>query len=118
LKTQTFAEKPCFHHRKMGSAQRGALKIAFHGGMTDYRLGSFWMWQIFRTPYQMTKTPVIAGGMLRLLGFYWAMVIRKSKVISSDVEAFRRGEQIARMGAWFSGAQHPNMAGVKRESQG
>jgi len=99
--TRTFPDRVCTHHRKVGSAERGWLEIAFRGGMGDYRLGMHPLWEIVRTPYQLTKRPIIAGGYLRLLGFFWAMVSNKKKVIPADVEKFRRKEQINRLHAWF-----------------
>lgn len=101
--TRSFPEKTCFHHRKMGSAERGPLEIAFMGGVADYRLGMHPLWEVFRTPYQMTKRPVIVAGALRFLGFFWAMACRMKKVIQPKVEEFRRREQMARLRAsWRS----------------
>jgi poly-beta-1,6-N-acetyl-D-glucosamine synthase len=101
--TRSFPEKTCFHHRKVGSAERGPLEIAFKGGVGDYRLGMHPLWETFRTPYQMTKSPLIVAGAFRFLGFFWAMVFRKKKVIPAKVEEFRRREQMARLGAWWRG---------------
>jgi biofilm PGA synthesis N-glycosyltransferase PgaC len=101
--TRTFPEKICTHHRQMGSAQRGTLEIAFMGGVSDYRLGMHPLWEAFRTPYQMTKQPLVIRGALRFLGFVWAMAGRKKKVIPQDVEKFRRAEQMIRMRAKVMG---------------
>src|SRR6516164_4774334 len=51
-KTRTFLEKVCHHHRKMGTAQSGALMIRFKDGALDYALGSHPLWELFRTVYQ------------------------------------------------------------------
>lgn len=99
--TRSFPDRVCTHHRKVGSAERGWVEIAFRGGIGDYRLGTHPLWEIFRTPYQLTKRPIIAAGSLRLIGFFWAMVSNKKKVIPPDVEKFRRKEQIARLYGWF-----------------
>jgi poly-beta-1,6-N-acetyl-D-glucosamine synthase len=98
--TRSFPERVCIHHRKMGSAERGSLEIAFKGGMGDYRLGVHPLWQVCRAIYQGTRPPVILGGMLRFAGFFWAMARRKKKVVPVDVEAFRKREQMARLGRW------------------
>jgi glycosyltransferase involved in cell wall biosynthesis len=96
-KTRTFPEMVCRHHRKMGSAERGPVEIAFQGGIADYRLGAHPFWQLMRTPYQMTKSPVIIGGTVRLAGFVWAAVTARKKVVSRDLQKFRRTEQMSRL---------------------
>jgi len=99
--TRSFPERVCTHHRKMGSAERGTLEIAFKGGMADYQLGVHPLWEVFRTSYQTTRKPFLAGGMLRFLGFFWAMACRKKKVVAPDVEEFRQREQMVRLHAWW-----------------
>jgi glycosyltransferase involved in cell wall biosynthesis len=115
-KTRSYPEMPCTHHRKMGSAERNKWQIAYYGGVADYRLGSHPLWQIFRTPYQMTKSPVVVGATLRFVGYFWNMARRSPKVMPPDVEKFRRREQMARMRAWFQKALH--LAPSKDEAQG
>lgn len=99
--TRTFPEWVCVHYRKMGSAERGVLEIAFRRGMADYQLGVHPLWQVCRTLYQATRRPVVVGGGLRFCGFLWAMALRKEKAVPVDVEAFRKREQITRLGAWI-----------------
>src|SRR5882762_7250751 len=52
-KTRTFTEKICLHHRKIGTAERGALSAKYQVGALDYALGGHPVWEIFRTVYQM-----------------------------------------------------------------
>jgi len=114
--TRTFPERVCTHHRKMGSAERGPLKIAFMGGVADYRLGMHPLWEAFRTPYQMTKSPLIIGGGFRFVGFFWAMARGMRKVIPPKVEEFRRREQMARLRAsWRSFIPRFHPASTQRE---
>jgi biofilm PGA synthesis N-glycosyltransferase PgaC len=101
--TRSFRERVCTHHRKMGSAERGILEIKFKGGMVDYQLGVHPLWEVCRTLYQTTRKPLIVGGALRFLGYFWAMACRKRKVIPPDVEAFRQREQMVRLRAWCRG---------------
>jgi len=96
-RTRTFLEKVCFHHRKMGTANHTVLKNAFNGGKTDYTHGCCGTWQLFRCGYQMTRSPVILGGMLCLVGFGWAAVTRMERVVSKEVVRFRRAEQMRRL---------------------
>jgi poly-beta-1,6-N-acetyl-D-glucosamine synthase len=95
--TRTFTEKTCLHHRGMGTAKQSELMVAFRGGKGDYMYGAHPMWELLRTPYQMTKRPFVFGGCLRLLGFLWAFVTRIEKAVPADLVDFRRAEQMERL---------------------
>jgi biofilm PGA synthesis N-glycosyltransferase PgaC len=96
-KTRTFVEKTCTHHRDMGTAQRRPLMARFRFGMQDYALGGDPLWQVFRTVYQMTRRPVVAGGLMLGAGYFWALVKRAPRPISPELVAFRRREQMQRL---------------------
>jgi poly-beta-1,6-N-acetyl-D-glucosamine synthase len=96
-RTRTFVEMTCRHHRSMGTAKRAWPVAVFGGGRGDYVLGSHPLWEFSRCLYQMTRRPVLAGGLLRLAGFGWAMLIRVPKAVPDDVVAFRRKEQMERL---------------------
>jgi len=99
--TRTFLEKTYFHHRKMSSAKHSALGIAFDGGRTDYTHGCDPIWEIFRSIYQMTRPPIVLGGILGLAGFFWAMVTRTEKVVPTEFVQFRKVEQMRRLRDFF-----------------
>lgn len=106
-KTRTFAEKRCIHHREMVTAQDGALGVWFKNGRKDYALGCHPMWEFFRTMYQMTKKPIVVGGLLLATGYIWALIRRVERPMSREVREFRRREQMQRLrkflfGRWFS----------------
>jgi glycosyltransferase involved in cell wall biosynthesis len=94
--TRTFIEKTCFHHRKIGRAQRNALLAALKGGEGDYRLGGHPLWEGFRCLYQMRRAPFVVGGAVRFAGFVWAMVTRAEKAVPRELVRFRRREQMHR----------------------
>jgi poly-beta-1,6-N-acetyl-D-glucosamine synthase len=96
-KTRTFVEKTCTHHRDMGTAQGSPLMAKFRFGMQDYALGGHPLWQVFRTVYQMTKGPVVAGGLMLGAGYCWALMKRAPRPISPELVAFRRREQMQRL---------------------
>ncbi|MFY9646994.1 MAG: glycosyltransferase family A protein [Terriglobales bacterium] len=103
--TQSFPEKVYLHHRPSGTAQRGQLAANFKTGAQDYALGSHPLWVLFRTGYQMTRKPYLIGGLTRGGGYFWALARRSEKVISPDLEAFRRGEQMQRLKKLFLPSQ-------------
>ncbi|HTY84377.1 MAG TPA: glycosyltransferase family 2 protein [Silvibacterium sp.] len=102
-KTRTFTDKVCLHHRKMGSAERGAIHARFRVGRLDYALGGHPLWEIFRTAYQMTKKPYVVGGLSLLAGYTSAFIKRDERPISNELLAFRRREQMTRLRRFLGG---------------
>jgi poly-beta-1,6-N-acetyl-D-glucosamine synthase len=101
-KTRTFTDKVCLHHRKIGSASRGVLAARFHTGALDYALGGHPVWEVFRTLYQMTRTPFIVGGLALSLGYVSAAIRREERPVSPELVAFRRREQMVRLRQFMS----------------
>jgi hypothetical protein len=95
--TRTFTEKICLHHRDMGSALHGVWRAKYRIGVLDYALGGHPLWEAFRTLYQMTRRPYVAGGLLVLAGYVSAAARRIERPISPDLVAFRRREQMQRL---------------------
>jgi glycosyltransferase involved in cell wall biosynthesis len=100
--TRTFLEKASNHARRQGSARHGKIATCFNVGMKDYVLGGSPLWEVFRCLYQIRKSPMVVGGCTLLAGFLWAMMCRRKKVISSDLIAFRRGEQMTRLRTYLA----------------
>jgi biofilm PGA synthesis N-glycosyltransferase PgaC len=96
-KTCTFTEKMSIHHRPMGTADRGTFKARFKTGSLDYALGGHPIWELFRTCYQMSRRPVLIGGLTLLAGYLWASVTRAERPISPELVKFRRSEQMHRL---------------------
>lgn len=96
-KTRTFTDKVCRHHRELGSAKYSTLMARFKAGTLDYALGSHPVWELFRTVYQMTRRPVVVGGLTLLTGYVWAMVRRIERPVSRELVEFRRREQMWRL---------------------
>lgn len=96
-KTRTFTEMASRHHRKMGTAQTGVLKSKYKLGLKDYVFGGHPLWEIFRACYQMTKKPLIVGGLALGTGYFLAAVRREERPISPEMIAFRRREQMRRL---------------------
>lgn len=100
--TRTFTDKVCVHNRKIGTGGGKNLAAFFRFGRQDYYLGGHPIWEISRSIYQMKNKPYILGGVLLLIGYYWAMLTRVEKVVSKDLESFRRREQMGRLAAFFN----------------
>ncbi len=101
-KTRTFTEKFCFHHREMGTAQRGPIQAKFKFGGKDYAIGNHPGWELFRSLYQMTKRPFVLGGLALGAGYLWAAVRRSERPVSRELIAFHRQEQMQRLKKMFT----------------
>lgn len=98
-KTESFREKSFFHHRHLGTAERGRIASAFSYGEKDYYLGGHPLWELFRVAYRTLKHP-FAGTALGL-GYCWAFVRRTPRPVSRELMAFHRGEQMTKLKAIF-----------------
>ncbi len=99
--TRTFLEKTYVHYRQMNTATLHPLLAPFKGGRGDYILGSHPLWELCRCIYQMTRPPIMLGGMFRLAGFAWASLTRTQKEVPKDLIQFRRSDQMRRLRSFF-----------------
>lgn len=100
-KTRSFREKSFFHHRPLGTADRGVLAASFSYGKKDYFLGGHPLWELFRVSYRMTKRPYILDGLALGLGYGSAAVRRLERPVSKELMAFYRREQMRKLTAIF-----------------
>ena len=96
-KTQTFIEKTCTHHRKIGTGDSSMLMAAFNYGQKNYYLGGHPLWHLSRSIFQMKNKPYIIGGILLLWGYLWASIKRMERPISPELMKFYRAEQMQRL---------------------
>jgi glycosyltransferase involved in cell wall biosynthesis len=101
--TRTFTDKFCLHHREMGGANSGQLMARYRNGIKDYVLGGHPLWLAFRTMYQMTRPPVVLGGLFLFVGYLAAMLRRAPRPVSREFVAFRRKEEIQRLKCFLKG---------------
>jgi biofilm PGA synthesis N-glycosyltransferase PgaC len=99
--TRTFTEKFYRHHRIMGTAKHSLWRVKFKDGNKDYALGVHPLWEMFRACFQMTKPPLIAGGCLLGLGYFWSVVSRKNRTMPPELVRFRQADQMRRLRALF-----------------
>lgn len=107
-KTETFTEKYCIHHRRMGTATDHILAAAFKSGFGDYRMGVHPIWQFLRSLYQMSRKPIFFYGASLLTGYTWAYLKRVPKSISKDLIDFRHKEQLLWLKEYYNRAFRPN----------
>lgn len=97
--TRTFTEKVCFHHRTLGTGNQRAWLVPFHYGRKAYYVGGHPLWALLRGFFQMRERPWVVGGALFQAGFLWAALTRTPRVVSAELMAFHRGEQLSRLRA-------------------
>ena len=100
-KTRTFTGKVCQHHREIGTAQHGVMTSRFRSGSKDYAIGNHPLWELFRTAYQMSKRPLVIGGLMLGCGYTWSLFRRVRRPVSPELVAFQRHEQIVRLQRLF-----------------
>jgi glycosyltransferase involved in cell wall biosynthesis len=96
-KTQSFREKWFFHHRRLGTAERGRLASSFSYGQKDYYLGGHPLWEFFRVAWRMTKRPYLVDGAALGLGYLWAFLRRPERPVSKQLMQFHRREQMRKL---------------------
>ncbi len=103
-RTETFTDKYCIHHRRMGTANDHILMATLLSGHGDYCMGVHPVWQLFRSIYQMSRKPFILAGSLLLIGYLWAMLTRAPKPVSIEFVQYRRKEQMGWLIDYFRNA--------------
>jgi glycosyltransferase involved in cell wall biosynthesis len=98
-KTRSYREKFFFHHRHLGTAERGHFAAAFSYGEKDYYLGGHPVWELFRVVFRMAKKPYVLEGVALGLGYGWAGVRRVNRPVSKDLIRFHRREQMRKLRA-------------------
>jgi len=103
-RTRTFVERVCFHQRKIGTGNHSPLMVRFHYGRKAYYVGGHPVWEFLRGMFQMKERPFVLGGFCFLAGYGWAAVTRMHQPVSSELMAFHRDEQMARLRRLFRGS--------------
>jgi poly-beta-1,6-N-acetyl-D-glucosamine synthase len=96
-RAESFRERWFFHHRRLGTAERGLLHSLFSYGEKDYYLGGHPVWQLFRVAYRSTKRPYILGGLALGLGYCCASIRRTPRPVSPELMAFHRKDQLNKL---------------------
>lgn len=98
-RTRSFRERAYFHHRHLGTAERGRLRSLFSYGQKDWYLGGHPVWELFRVAYKMSRRPYIVGGAALGLGYLDACARRIERPVSNDLVRFHRREQMQKLRA-------------------
>jgi poly-beta-1,6-N-acetyl-D-glucosamine synthase len=95
--TRSFREKSFFHHRPLGTAERGAIASSYAYGKKDYILGGHPLWEVFRCLYRLKQRPFLVGGAALFLGYVTAFLQRMERPVSPELMRFHRAEQMRKL---------------------
>lgn len=95
--TRSYREKSFFHHRTLGTADRGILGSSYAYGRKDYYLGGHPLWEVFRSAYRMTKKPYVLSGLTLFLGYAGAFIKHEERPVSDELMHFHRKEQMLKL---------------------
>jgi len=96
-RTRSFREKFFHHHRRLGTAESTAIGSFFSYGLKDYYLGGHPLWEMLRVLYQMTRKPLVVGGIALMAGYSYALLSRMPRPVSTDLMRFHRREQLEKL---------------------
>lgn len=96
-KTRSFKEKFFHHHRGLGTAESNLIGSFFSYGLKDYYLGGHPLWEVVRVMYQMTRRPIVVGGIALLAGYSYAFLSQMQRPVSPDLMKFHRREQMEKL---------------------
>lgn len=97
--TRTYTEKYTFHHRKLGTGNNSALMVNFHYGRKAYYVGGHPLWIFIRALGQLKQRPYLVAGFLFFWGYTWSAIKRVPRVVTPELMAFHRKEQMQRFSA-------------------
>jgi glycosyltransferase involved in cell wall biosynthesis len=98
-KTESFRGRYFFHHRHLGTAERGVLASSFAYGEKDYYMGGHPVWEFFRVIYRARKRPYAVDGLALGMGYCWAFLKQAPRPVSREFMTFHRKEQMAKLKA-------------------
>ncbi|MDR3554365.1 MAG: glycosyltransferase family 2 protein [Syntrophobacteraceae bacterium] len=96
-KVRAFREKHFFHHRSMGTAERGSLAALYSYGKKDYYLGNHPLWELLRVIYRLGKKPYLSQGVALGAGYLSAAIHGIHRPISPELMRFHRKEQMRKL---------------------
>ena len=91
---QTFSELSVFHHRRMGTEERGIYRARYFQGQRDYLIGYHPLFEIAKCLRRIVERPYFFGSIMWLIGYFVALVTKK-RTVSKKVIEYIQKEQIA-----------------------
>ncbi len=97
---EAFPEQRVYHHKSSAGA-RGVLRERMRQGAGDYSLGSHPLFEIIKCLRRIKEKPYFIGAFIRMSSYFSCWCWREDRVISDEIVAFLRQEQIARLKSYL-----------------
>jgi len=95
--TRTLPELEVKHHRRIGMGQGSVLAVGFRDGVRDYSLGYRPFFELGKCIIGTHGSPRVVSGLLRISGYFWALLRRDKPVVPKNVLTYFRSEQSQRL---------------------
>jgi biofilm PGA synthesis N-glycosyltransferase PgaC len=95
---------PCLracHLRRTGYSDR-LLRRSFREGLQEYEIGYHPLYEFLKCLSRLRVAPPFLGSISQLLGFLFAFLVHKERIVPRDQVSFMRKEQSARIRGLFS----------------
>jgi biofilm PGA synthesis N-glycosyltransferase PgaC len=95
--TRTFPDNPMDHLKPRNSAFGHPLSRKWQLGVRDYALASHPLFEIAKCGSRVVESPFITGATVRLAGFFWSGVVRRQRILPSDLRKRLRDDQMKKL---------------------
>lgn len=96
-KVRKFPIRKVFEQRRTGSAHASPLRAKVREGRRFYSLGYSLLFYLARCIYRIKDPPFLIGSVAALYGFMESLIIRRQILLSPDIVAYLRTEQMKRL---------------------
>lgn len=98
-KVQTFCDIPAYHNRPSGGVGVSHAKSLIRQGRRDFSVGYHPLYELARALRRIARPPFIAGSVCMLIGFAWACVAERERIVPEEFVAYLRRQQLRRLRA-------------------
>jgi glycosyltransferase involved in cell wall biosynthesis len=96
-KVMAFPHIQALHNRPTGRASQGMWRAAYRNGEEDYLLGYHPLFFVARCAWRISARPYLVGSATMFLGYLWAWIRGRNRVVADDFVEYLRREQVSRL---------------------
>jgi glycosyltransferase involved in cell wall biosynthesis len=97
FKTQTFPEIEVDHLKPRNIAEGNIFRRSWQLGVREYAWGTHPLFEVMKCGYRCIERPFLLGGLLRLAGYVWCWLTRRTIALPATTLQFIRNEQMGRI---------------------
>lgn len=96
---RTLPDVLVFHHKPVNKARGNMIRSSVLRGIKDYMIGYHMVFYVLRCLSKLRSRPVVIGGMLAMLGYFWAGINKKEGDVPKEFLDYYKKEQLERLTA-------------------